>query len=331
MRKLVLIALALLAVVLVAITLQVRNADRVVDLESRPLLGDEQLGLLDKVDHIELARSGQQVRLQRKDGRWSVASRNDFPIQRERLAALLLMLRNAKIIEDKTDNPAYHARLGLTESSDGEGALRISFEGEQGGFGLLFGNKIGNGQLARFVGIDQVSLINRPLAASVNSHDWLDLQVTQIPLEQIAQAHWRYADGEQVLLDKAKEGDYNFQLAGGGGEGFEREINAMVLALADLRAQEVSPRSDLQLVDPVLSMQLSTWAGARVQASLYELNGAYWLTIDDLKQSEDKPVIVHDDARWAFQLGVAQHDRMALRHADLKKPVPSEQAAAAQP
>ncbi|WVM92510.1 hypothetical protein ULG90_23995 [Halopseudomonas pachastrellae] len=35
---------------------------------------------------------------------------------------------------------------------------------------------------------------------SVNAQDWLDLQVSQIPLEQVARAHWQYADGESLQL-----------------------------------------------------------------------------------------------------------------------------------
>ena len=94
----------------------------------------------------------------------------------------------------------------------------------------------------------------------------------------------------------------------------------MVLALADLRTQNVALRSTLALEEPTLQMQLASWSGVELTASLYELEGAYWLTIDQLKQSEEQPLTVYDDPRWAFQLGVAQHDRMTLRQADLQAP-----------
>ena len=86
----------------------------------------------------------------------------------------------------------------------------------------------------------------------------------------------------------------------------------------DLRAQNVALRSTLTLPQASLQMQLDTWSGAQLKASMYEVDGAYWLTIDALTQSEEQPLKVYDDARWAFQLGVAQHDRMALRQADLQ-------------
>ncbi|MEL0166841.1 MAG: DUF4340 domain-containing protein [Pseudomonadaceae bacterium] len=324
MRKIILIAMAVVAAALVAVALQVRNSDRVTDLQSHPLLDDAQLAQLAAVEQIELAHGSQQVLLQRDGDAWGVASRDQFPLQRERLAALLLALREARVIEAKTTNAEYHERLGLTEGEASESALRVSVKAADGSFGVLFGNKVGSDQLVRFADQDQVWLVNRALSMSTNPQDWLDLQVSQIPLEQVATAHWRYADGEELQLDKASEGDYNFKLADGEGAGHERELNSMVLALADLRAQNVSLRSALELGEPVLSMQLSSWSGATLAASLYQIGGAYWLTIDELGQSEENPLKVNSDARWAFQLGVAQHDRMVLRHADLK---PAEQPA----
>lgn len=318
MRKLILIALAVIAAVLLAVAVQVRNSDRVTDLQSQPLLDETRLTQLAAVEQIELSRGDQQVVLQRDGEAWTVASRDQFPLQRERLAALLLALREARVIEAKTANAEYHERLGLTEGESSDSALRVSVKTADGGFGVLFGNKVGSDQLVRFADEDQVWLVNRALSMSANPQDWLDLQVSQIPLEQVATAHWRYADGEQLQLDKASEGDYNFKLADGEGAGQERKLNSMVLALADLRAQNVSLRTALELGEPVLVMQLGSWSGATLDASLYQIGGAYWLTIDQLEQSEENPLTVNADSRWAFQLGVAQHDRMVLRHADLK-------------
>ena len=72
MRKIILIALALIAAALVAVALQVRNSDRVTDLQSQPLLDEAKLSQLAAVEQIELARAGQQVVLQRDGEAWTV-------------------------------------------------------------------------------------------------------------------------------------------------------------------------------------------------------------------------------------------------------------------
>ncbi|MBA6418590.1 MULTISPECIES: DUF4340 domain-containing protein [Pseudomonas] len=318
MRKIVLLVVALLAVVLVAAALQSRKDDREVDLQSHKLLSEQQLQILADTQAITLQRGQQEVKLVRQDDQWLVANSDNFPVLQPRLAALLLNLRGAEVQEEKTDNPDYHQRLGLSADSELP-VLQVTLDAGDTTLGLLYGNAVGKGQLLRFADANQVLLINRPLTVSVNSHDWLDLQVSNVPLEQIAKARWEHADGETLVLDKAEQGDYNFRLAGeASAEGQERKLNSMVLALANLQAQNVSLRSKLALGQPGLSMQLDTWSGAQLAASLYQLDNQYWLTVDAVKQSDEQPLDVRIDPRWAYQLSVAQHDQLALRAADLQ-------------
>jgi hypothetical protein len=91
----------------------------------------------------------------------------------------------------------------------------------------------------------------------------------------------------------------------------------MVLALIGLNAQDVALRSDLQLGDPIVQMRVTTWNGAELAASLYDLSGRFWLTIDDFKQPADGEFGVNADPRWAFQLGVAQVEDLTKRRSDL--------------
>src|SRR5690606_22091113 len=82
---------------------------------------------------------------------------------------------------------------------------------------------------------------------SANPQDWLSLQVVDMPLTLVSRARWQHADGETLELSKAAEGEYNLQLEGADVEqgGNERQINSMVLALVNLRAQNVALREEL--------------------------------------------------------------------------------------
>lgn len=325
MRKIVMVVVALLAVVLVALALQARKEDRVVDLQSHKLLSELQLEMLGATHEITLQRGEQEVHLVRKEDQWLVADSDNFPVLQPRLAALLLTLRGAEVQEEKTANPEYHQRLGLSTASEPP-ALQVTLEADDSSLGLVYGNTVGKGQLLRFADSDQVLLINRPLNISLNSDAWLDLQISKIPLEQVAKARWQHADGEALVLDKVEQGDYNFRLAGEvSAEGQERKLNSMVLALANLQAQGVSLRSKLALQQPSLTMQVTTWSGAQLAASLYQLDSQYWLTIDSVQQSDEQPVEVRVDPRWAYQLSVAQHDQLALRLVDLQPEEPETQ------
>ena len=325
MKKMI-AALALLTVVLVVVALRMQGSDRVADLESRPLLSEERLTRLGDADRIKLARGGASVELVRSGEDWGVAEHDLFPAQRERLAALLHALRGARIVEDQTANPEHHARLGLDPDAEGADTLAVTL-GDDDEMTLLYGNTVGSGQVVRFADNDQVWLVNRPLSMTVNSNEWLALDVIEIPMTQLASARWEHADGEILELDKAEEGDYNFRLTGlepALQAGNERWINSMVLALANLRAQAVTLRQELELGEPVLKMQLETWQGAELSASLHDLGGRYWLIIDRYTAAEDGTLEINADERWAYQLAIGQVEQLVKRHADVVRNQPAE-------
>ncbi|MBL4834887.1 MAG: DUF4340 domain-containing protein [Pseudomonas sp.] len=324
MKIKLLAVLAVISVLLIGIALQRQNDDRVEDLQSRPLLSEQQLEQLAEVERIRLSKGDDNVELVLEGGRWGVVARDLFPAQPERIAALLHAVRGARVIEKQTDNPQYHARLGLDpEQADAAVEtlpLRVQLGSDEQETALLFGNPVGSGQLVRFADENQVWLINRPFGMTLEPREWLDLKVVRIPMEFAATARWEHADGEVLELDKAAEGDYNFRLVGleqDQQQGNERWTNSMVLALTGLNAQDAALRSDLELDEPELRMLVTTWQGAELEASLYDLDGRYWLTIDRFEQPADGNLAVHADPRWAFQLGVAQVEDLLKRRTDI--------------
>ena len=323
MRNKPLIFTVILTAVLVALALNMRGQDRVVDLSSRDLLSPMQEKQLPRLERISLMRGEGQVELAQYDDDWGVVSHAGFPVQQERLAALLHALRGARVVEEKTSNPEHHARLGLEVAADSE-ALQVSLHTPELDFGVIYGNRVGNGQLVRFIDDDQVLLLNRPLSISVSPLDWLALNVIDIPMQQVATARWTHADGETLELDKRAEGDYNLRLVGLEDEqqgGNERWINSMVLALINLTAQNVALREDLALAEPMLRMQVTTWSGAELAASLHDIEGRYWLLIDDYKaaeaEAEADQLQVNANPRWAYQVGIGQVENLNKRQADI--------------
>lgn len=321
MRNKLLILAVLAILVLTALALQMRSKDRVEELSSRELLSAEQLEQLAGLERITLSRGDSRVELAQFDGNWGVLSHAGFPAQPERLAALLHALRGARVVEEKTSNPEHHARLGLAPEAEGNEPFQVQLHAAEQDFGLIYGHPVGNGQLVRFIDSDQVLLINRPLAMSVNPTDWLALRVVDIPLIQVSTARWQHADGETLELTKQAEGDYNLRLAGLGEEeqgGNERWVNSMVLALINLTAQNVALREELSLPEPMLRMQVNTWAGTELQASLYDLDGQYWLLLDSFSPAEGEGELqVNADPRWAYQIGIGQLENLNKRQADI--------------
>lgn len=319
MRNRLLVIGVLVVLILAAVALQMRSAERVDELASRELLSAEQLEQLAALEGISISRGELKVELARLDGAWGVLSHAGYPVQRERLAALLHALRGARVLEEKTANPDHHARLGLDTGPADSQALQVLLHASGEDFGIVYGNQVGSGQLVRFVDQDQVLLINRTLSTSVNPNDWLALRAVNIPMQAIARARWEHADGETLELAKPSEEDYNLRLADQPEQGGnERWINGLVLALANFTAQNVALREELALPAPSLKMQIETWAGSRLRASLYDLDGRHWLLIDSFDQAEeDAELEVNADPRWAYQIGIGQLEDLSRRRDEL--------------
>src|SRR5690606_13692791 len=107
---LIVAALAILA--LTADQVPMRSSGRIEGAASRELLSPEQQQQLAGLERITLSKGESSVELALLDRNWGVLSHAGFPVQKERLAALLHALRGARVIEEKTSNPDHHARLG---------------------------------------------------------------------------------------------------------------------------------------------------------------------------------------------------------------------------
>src|SRR5690606_32865491 len=168
MRNRILIVAVLVILALTAVALQMRSSERIDELASRELLSPEQQQQLAALERITLSKGESRVELALLDGNWGVLSHAGVPLQKERLADLLRAVRVARVIEEKTSNPASQARLGLATVEASYPPLQVQLHAVGEDFGVIYGNRVGNGQLVRFVGSDQVLLINRPFGMSVN-------------------------------------------------------------------------------------------------------------------------------------------------------------------
>ena len=90
------------------------------------------------------------VTVHEKDGRWTVAERGDYPADVTKLRKLLLALSDAKIVEEKTSNPANFAVIGVEDpSSPAATGAEISVTARDGKHAVIIGKPVGGGNFAR--------------------------------------------------------------------------------------------------------------------------------------------------------------------------------------
>jgi hypothetical protein len=177
--------------------------------------GGEKLmpGLADtirQVTAIEVRQGDEKVALERSaDGRWSLKSRDGYPVDVGKVRALLVGLGQAELVEPKTGKPDRYAALEL-EDPEQKGAKSrlvrlIGADGKALSEAVLgkrrfagYGSGSGGGTYVRKPGIAQTWLANVEVEAPVATKDWVKTSVLSLDAAKIDKVSLEMP-GEQPL------------------------------------------------------------------------------------------------------------------------------------
>ncbi len=292
-------------------------------IERAPWLAAEQ-DYLGSLQAVEVEQPGQPpVRIERRDERWVVPAKADYPAAPEPLAKLLRALREARTVEAKTANAQWHGRLGLAEQGqEDEQALRLRlyFDGHPE-LNLRLGNpsQQGSGQLVRRAGEDQVWQIDQVFELPTHELQWLDRRVSDIPFASVKRLELRYADGETLTLSKTDAEQYNFtveQLRKDQKLSFEGVANGMVTLFSNLRFADAAPLAQVGFKQaPMLTFSLGGFDGQKLEGLLYKQGEQYWLVLTEHEGFKAGEISARSD--WAYRLEADQVQRLAKKLRDL--------------
>lgn len=319
--------IALIVIVLLCglgyLALQRSQQRSTAQVEQAPWLAAEQ-GYLGSLQALEIESPGQPpVRIERHGETWVVPAKADYPAAPQALADLLRSLREARIVEAKTANPQWHARLGLAEQGEaGEQAQRLTlkFDGHpdlQLRLGKL--SQQGGGQLVRRAGEDQVWLIDQQLQLPAAELDWLDRRMTDIPFLDIARLELRHTDGQTLTLTRADAKQYNLaveELRKDQKLSFEGAANGVATLFSNLQFADAAPLAQIGFKQaPVLQLSLSGFTGQKLEGALYKQGEQYWLVLGKREGFKDGEVNARED--WAYRLEPEQVLRLNKTVRDL--------------
>lgn len=144
---------------------------------------------------IMLKQGSQSITLERKGDAWSLKDRGGYPVQGERVRALLLKLADAQLVERKTRNPE---RFGLLELEDigADGAksrfLAISDEKARPLAELIVGKRsaeqFGAGKGGTYIrkpGDKDTWLVNAEIDVNPAVGQWVDTTIFEAQIAQV--------------------------------------------------------------------------------------------------------------------------------------------------
>jgi hypothetical protein len=173
-------------------------------------------GELDTVTALSVRRGSATptVTVHGQGGHWTVAERGDYPADVAKLRKLLLALSDAKVIEQKTSNPANFAVIGVDDpAAPGASGAEISIVARDGKHAVIVGKPVGQGNFARRSGENSSYMVEPGISLEVEPRYWIDSRLLDIAAAGIQSIGVKPAAGPAYTVHRAAAGG-NFVLDG---------------------------------------------------------------------------------------------------------------------
>ena len=235
---------------------------------------------LDPITRMTVLGAGAEpvVTLEREEAGWSVAEKNGYPADLEKIRHTLVSLAEARVVEAKTANPDYYDRLGVEAiENDAAGGVAVTLTGAD--VNVIVGDTESDSR-AYVRKADEAGsyLIDRDPEVGRSATDWLVTGILAIPGSRMARVTVTHADGEVVSVFKDDPAQTNFSV-----EHIppDRELqyagvaNVMGTVLSNLNLQDVEPLAAADA--PVTVTEFLTFDGLAVTAEALEREDEAWV------------------------------------------------------
>jgi len=351
MRVKPLIVVVVLALAAVAAVLWVNRSPEPLLLTGQALVPELQQNI-NQVTGLKVSKAGNQTvaDLKPTEQGWVVGNKGNYPANMGKIRETLLLLANARLVEEKTTLPEYYERLGVQdiEAANATGT-QVVIELPAGPVGWIIGKTAssGGGTYVRRPGNPQCFLVNSTLAVPGEVKDWLERAVLDIPASRIQAIIIRQPTGDTLTVEKQARGQANFSVSGIPPERSLKSdtvANALGNGLAGLWLEDVTPAGTLQPAeDKVITADYRTFDGLKITARAFEANGRHYVRFDvdfDENQvrrfaepAEVNSATVRDEAdrlkarlsSWIFAIPAYKYDTLSRQMDDLLKPAQAEE------
>jgi Domain of unknown function (DUF4340) len=198
-----LVVAALLAISAALFLSMHRNAGHVDarDVPLFPALAGE-LGTVSSLD-IRKGAAAPTVSLKKKGGQWTVAQRGDYPADVSKLRKLLLALSDAKIIEEKTSDPANYALIGVDDPTAATAVgTQIAFAVQDGSHSVIVGKPSGDGNFVRR-GDEKTSYLVAPsIYVESEPRYWIETKLLDISADNINRIDYKPVSGAPYSIHR---------------------------------------------------------------------------------------------------------------------------------
>jgi hypothetical protein len=235
-----------------------------------PVLAPE----LDTVTEVSVRKGSATpaVTLHRSADQWSVAQLGDYPADISKVHKLLLALSEARIVEEKTSNPANYSIIGVEDPTQpGAASAEVTLSAKDGKHVLIVGKPIGEGDFVRRAGEVKSYSVAPSISVDPEPKTWIDARLFNVPGSSVQSVELKPAAGPGYVLHRVKlieekpgeqkptapksgEGEaagFALETVPAGRKALDaKALTPSRVALMDVRAEDVAKASDIDFSKP---------------------------------------------------------------------------------
>jgi Domain of unknown function (DUF4340) len=154
-----------------------------------------QVATVSAVD-VRKGSASPSVSLRKKGDQWTVAQRGDYPADVSKLRKLLLSLSDAKIVEQKTSDPANYAAIGVDDPTKPNAVgAQVDFTVQDGAHSLIVGKPSAESNFVRRGGESTSLLVAPGIYVESEPRLWIETKLIDIPAENIDRIDYKPVSG----------------------------------------------------------------------------------------------------------------------------------------
>jgi hypothetical protein len=286
----------------------------------------------DKVAAVEIDQGGNVLKVAEEDGKWVIASQEDYPANVEAVRRLVLAASETSLVERKTAKKDMLKMLGLGDPREiGAQSRLIRFLDASGApvAEIIAGNSkhdaFGESKTGTYVrrpGENQSWLADRSLDGSTTLSDWVKTRVVDLPTDTIRSASIEVAGQPAYAIDRDSDGRTHklSQMPAGKKLKYANSVDEIVesASYVDFRSVRKAGKSDA--LPSAGKATFETDSGLKVQLDVKSDGKQAWVKINPSGEGQGKKDADAMSALvngWEFEIPLSKVSGLLKKQADI--------------
>lgn len=248
-------------------------------------------GRVNDVVEVALVDAGTAFSVRKEGASWGAADKGGYPVDFDKVKALVVGVAEFAVVEPMTKNPEFHAKMGVEDPS-GAGATSRRVTLKDGSGKVLADVIVGKAKAnqgmtskpslyVRRFGEDQVFEVTGSVNVGGDASGWLNRDVSKVESSRVKRAVITHPDGEVLTVSKTEQAQQDFtveHLPEGKELSWSGVANGIPSALQYMSLDDVQRAEGFDLNGATVT-DYECFDGLVVTARSIERDGKTWITL----------------------------------------------------